>query len=174
MGQLLDDRFDLQRIRILRCGRIRSPITYGPSRAISDSRRRTHQLIIRGRRGGEYIFRWMTALSLTAFLRHTREPAGEYEITLLKGIPVAREADSLRRRRGRYRRRRVNVLQEIQQQNPYGRPPAWKELHGEVKTLRRQSKYDSDQEGAKHQATIRNRKYAAYEKRQEARRQERK
>ena len=40
------------------------------------------------------------------------------------------------------------------------------------KTTRGQTYYDSDQEGAKRKATIRQRKYAAYEKRREARRRE--
>ena len=145
-----------------------------PSRAVNDSRRRTKLLIIYDRRGFGNVPRWMATLSLASSLLNSRRKTADYAITRLKIIPSARETEALRRRKGRCRRKRNQVLREIQQKDAYGKPPTRYELRGEVKALREQTNYDTAQEYNKNQAKIRKSKYTAYEKRQEARRQEQK
>ena len=120
-------------------------ITYGPLHPVNDSRRRTQQLIIDGRRACGGISRWMTTISLTAFLRKEREPAEEYAIARLNVVPAARGAEALRRRKGRYRKQRRSSLGELQQQNPYPQRPTWEELRTEVKAFREHISYDSGQ-----------------------------
>ena len=112
--------------------------------------------------------------SLAEFLLNSRDPSGDYAITRLKIAPSARETESIRRRQGRYRRQRNHVLREIQQKYPYGKLPTWYELRGEAKTFREQTNYDSAQEDTMHHEKIRGGKYKAYEKLQEARRQDQK
>ena len=75
-------------------------------------------------------------------------------------------------RNRRYRKKRNNDVGEIRQRNPYGRQPTWEDLHHEVNAFREHINYDSDQEEASAQATIRKRKHTSYEKRQEMRRRE--
>ena len=57
-------------------------------------------------------------------------------------------------------------------QNPSAQRPTWKELRNEVKAYREKIGYDSGQEEANANASIRKSKYNAYEKRQELRRPE--
>ena len=86
-------------------------------------------------------------------------PKEEYAIARLKVIPAARgkralspkseprnETEALHRRQGRYRKKRNHALQEIQQQDQYGRQPAWKELRDEVNAFRWQINYGPAQE----------------------------
>ena len=117
LEQLMGDRIDLQQIRLFRWNRAISDITYGPARAVSESRRIAQQLVIYGRKGCENIFGRTTTLSLTAFLHNARAPTGEYAIARLIVVPAKRETKTLRRLQGRYRKKRNNALGEIRQQN---------------------------------------------------------
>ena len=110
----------------------------------------------------------MATLSLTEFLQNAREPTEEYAIARLMVVPEARgnrappqknaprnETEELRRRQGRYRRKRHSDLEALQQQNPYAQQPIWKELHIEVKAFRERTNCDSEQEEVNAHATIR-------------------
>ena len=116
------------------------------------------------------ISRWLAMLSPAAFLLNNRNPQEYYEMASLKVANASRELDALRRRQGRYLRRRNQALKEIKRENPNIGHITWSELHGEVKLHRVHIKYDSSGEDAKNYATIRTEKANAYEKRPVARR----
>ena len=113
--------------------------------------------------------------------QHKRTVRG-YDIARLKVAPASRgkrafsqksatrnETEALRRRRGRYRKQRNVALGGLRRRNPYGQKPTWEEMRHEVKAFREHSNYDSDQEEANAQATIRKSEHTEYEKRQEMR-----
>ena len=116
----------------------------------------------------------MAALSPASFPTSNQNPEEAYEMTRIKIAPTARESGVTRRRNGRYRRHRNQAHQEIQQKDPYGQPPACREIRNRVKTFRNGTNYGSDSDDAQRQEPIRRNKYAAYEKRQEMRRSEQK
>ena len=147
LEQLMEDRSDLHQIRLLHWGRVIADITYGPTRAVNDSRRRAKQLVIYDRRGCGNIFRWATTRSLTARLHNASEPTEKYAIARLRAVPAARgkrafspkiaarnENETLRRRQGRYREIRNYAPGAIRQKNhtednPPGKIYATKRTH---------------------------------------------
>ena len=171
MEQLLGDHYILQKIRLFRWGRIISDITYGPARAVNVSRRMTQQLAIYGRWGVR-----------------KRIPLNDNDV--VDGIPPLqkrtdrrichRQTHSCARIAGY--RNTTPMPMAIPKENqpghprnsttePYGRQPTCKDLREEVNAFSEHINYDSDQEDAKHQANVRKSIQAAYEKRQEMRRQ---
>ena len=88
-----------------------SDITCGPSRAASDSRRITQQLIRYGRRGCENVCRWTTTLPLAACLPNSRGREADYASVRLKVVPSL-GTEALRRRHGGCRRQRNQVYKK--------------------------------------------------------------
>ena len=184
---IMEDHFNLQQVRLFHWGGIISDITYGPSRPVDESRRRTKQHVIIGRGG------WGAHFPMDGHAAPNRIPSKHKrarrrirhrkcqcctcrarQAGVFTKNAQRNETEALRRRQGRYHRKRHIAQEELRRQYPYAQQPTWEELQSEVKACREHINYDSDQEESNAHDTIRISKYAAYEKRQEMRRREKK